>query len=105
MRLAKHPGDKGKQNADNIAAIQGLIPSDADPTNKLATADDIPTTLSALSDDANHRTVTDTEKDGWDSKAPGNHTHDDRYYTETEIDNKFNGVTFTTVDNVDYINW
>lgn len=100
-----YAGDKGKQNADNIVAIQGLIPSDADPTNKLATANDIPTELSGLSDDANHRTVTDTEKDGWDSKAPGNHTHDDRYYTESEIDNKFNGVTFTTVDNVDYINW
>lgn len=100
-----YAGDKGKQNADNITTIQGLIPSDATTINQLATAGDIPTALSALSDDATHRLVTDTEKSSWDSKAPGSHTHDDRYYTETEIDNKFNGVTFTTVDDDIYINW
>lgn len=37
-----YAGDKGKANADNITAIQGLIPSDASTSNKLATASDIP---------------------------------------------------------------
>ena len=37
-----YAGNKGKQNADNIAAIQGLIPSTATTSNKLATASDIP---------------------------------------------------------------
>lgn len=37
-----YAGNKGKQNADNIAAIQGLIPSSATTSNKLATASDIP---------------------------------------------------------------
>lgn len=100
-----YAGNKGKQNADNIADIQALIPSTATTSNKLATASDIPDELADLTDDSTHRLVTDTEKSGWDSKAAGSHTHDDRYYTETEIDNKFNGVTFTTTDNVVYINW
>ena len=37
-----YAGDKGKANADNIATIQGLIPSTASTSNKLATAEDIP---------------------------------------------------------------
>lgn len=37
-----YAGNKGKQNADNIATIQGLIPSSATTSNKLATANDIP---------------------------------------------------------------
>lgn len=37
--------------------------------------------------DANSRHVTDIEKESWNSKATGNHVHDDRYYTETEINN------------------
>lgn len=37
-----YAGNKGKANADNISAIQGLIPSSATTSNKLATASDIP---------------------------------------------------------------
>lgn len=37
-----YEGSKGKANADNIATIQGLIPSTATTSNKLATASDIP---------------------------------------------------------------
>lgn len=37
-----YAGDKGKANADNIATIQGLIPSTATTSNKLATAADLP---------------------------------------------------------------
>lgn len=37
-----YEGSKGKANADAISDIQGLIPSTATTSNKLATADDIP---------------------------------------------------------------
>lgn len=124
-----YAGDKGKANADAITGIEAKIPSNASDSNKMATVNDLPTALSQLSDDTSHRLVTDSEKSGWDSKAAGSHTHDDRYYTEseidtalagksntghthddryyteTEVDNMFNGVTFTTEDGVDYINW
>jgi len=100
-----YAGNKGKSNADAIAAIQAIIPGSVSATNPLVTEADLPTDLSDFSDDATHRLVTDTEKSSWDSKAPGSHTHDARYYTETEIDNKFNGVTFTTVEGDIYINW
>lgn len=39
-----YAGNKGKANAENIAAIQGLIPSTATTSNKLATASDVPST-------------------------------------------------------------
>ena len=80
-----YAGDKGKQNADNITAIQSKIPSGAASDNKLVTASDLSTGLS--------------------SKSDTGHVHDDRYYTETEIDDKFNGVTFTTINNEICINW
>ena len=37
-----YEGNKGKANADNIVTIQGVIPSNATTSNKLATASDIP---------------------------------------------------------------
>ncbi|MFR0781327.1 MAG: hypothetical protein ACLSH8_17240, partial [Zhenhengia sp.] len=39
--------------------------------------------------DANTRHVTDAEKSNWNGKANSSHTHDDRYYTETEANAKF----------------
>lgn len=36
-----YAGDKGKANADNIAAIQSVMPSGASSNNKLATANDV----------------------------------------------------------------
>jgi len=41
-----YAGNKGKTNADNIATIQGLIPSTATTSNKLATVGDIPSVSS-----------------------------------------------------------
>lgn len=109
-----YAGDKGKQNADNISALQSSvstieekIPSTASSSNQLATNADLPTALVELTDDATHRLVTDTEKTDWNSKAAGNHNHDDRYsqlghihddryYTETEIDTLLSGKSDTT---------
>ena len=39
-----------------------------------------------IEQDATHRFVTDTEKSTWSGKAEAIHNHDDRYYTEGEID-------------------
>ena len=39
--------------------------------------------------DANTRHVTDAEKSTWNGKANALHTHDDRYYTESEANAKF----------------
>ena len=43
---------------------------------------------SSLKQDASNRLVTDSEKTTWNNKANSNHSHDDRYYTETEINDK-----------------
>ena len=40
--------------------------------------------------------VSTTEKNAWNSKAAGDHTHDDRYYTETEADELLAGKSPTT---------
>lgn len=41
---------------------------------------------SNITTDATHRFVTDTQINTWNAKADASHTHDDRYYTESEID-------------------
>lgn len=41
---------------------------------------------SNITTDAIHRFVTDTQINTWNAKADASHTHDDRYYTESEID-------------------
>jgi hypothetical protein len=46
---------------------------------------------SIITQDANNRFVTDAEKSIWNSKADGTHTHDDRYYTETEVNALLDG--------------
>lgn len=53
-----------------LSAAQGVV------LKQLIDAIVIPTMLSQLSDDATHRVVTDTEKQVWNSKADGGHTHD-----------------------------
>lgn len=124
-----YPGNLGKATTDMLAALQAKIPETASESNQLAPRNELPTQLSQLSDDSSHRLVSDADIAGWNNKAAGNHnhddryytktnmdaalagksntghTHDDRYYTETEINNMFNGVTFTTENGVDYINW
>jgi hypothetical protein len=46
---------------------------------------------SIITQDANNRFVTDAEKSIWNSKADGTHTHDDRYYTEAEVNALLDG--------------
>ena len=64
---------------------KGLSTNDFDNTSKafldslkskdLAFKTDIKTSLSELTQDSNHRTVTDAEKQSWDSKANATHGH------------------------------
>lgn len=80
-----YAGNKGKANADAIANISDVIPNNASSSNLLSTASDLSAGLATKSDTS--------------------HEHDDRYYTETEIDNMFAGVTFTEESGDIYINW
>ena len=45
-----------------------------------------------ISQDATHRFVTDTEKTTWSGKADTIHNHDDRYYTEGEVDGLISAI-------------
>lgn len=45
-----------------------------------------------ITQDSSHRFVTDSEKSSWSSKADGKHTHDDRYYTESEVNSKLSKI-------------
>lgn len=45
-----------------------------------------------ITTDATHRFVTDVQINNWNSKANGTHYHDDRYYTEAEINNMINTI-------------
>lgn len=45
--------------------------------------------ISHLKDTTSH--ITSTERNTWNGKANASHSHDDRYYTETEVDNKLTG--------------
>ena len=45
--------------------------------------------------DTNNRLVTDVQIDYWNKKSNPDHTHDERYYTETEINNLLNNKSNT----------
>ena len=45
--------------------------------------------ISHLTDTTKH--ITASERTTWNGKADSGHTHDDRYYTETEVDTKLSG--------------
>jgi hypothetical protein len=68
-----YAGDKGKTNADNILAIQGLIPSGASSSNKLATASDIPSVPSAYTSNPSMDGTASAGSSG--SWARGDHVH------------------------------
>lgn len=68
-----YAGNKGKANADNITAIQGLIPSGASSSNKLVTASDIPSVPSAYT---SNPSMDGTASAGSSNKwARGDHVH------------------------------
>ena len=91
----------------NSSSSEGYVASGKDQANKVwktdangnpAWRDDANTTysnLAAANGGNDDSLVTNGEKYIWNSKAAGNHTHDDRYYTETEVDTKLSGKSNT----------
>jgi hypothetical protein len=62
-----------------LSGIEASANNYTHPANHAATV---------VTEDSTHRFVTDTEKTTWNNKLDGAHTHDDRYFTETEISAK-----------------
>lgn len=50
--------------------------------------------LNTHSNDSTH--ITYAERTAWNSKAEGTHSHDDKYYTEAEVDSKLSGKAPTS---------
>ena len=65
------------------SSTNGNIKIDNTETNVYTHPENHPPSI--ITQDASNRFVTDTEKSTWNGKADGTHTHDDRYYTETEV--------------------
>ena len=71
---------------DALITIEADL-NDKQPKGNYAKASDIKTSLSQLTDDANHRTVTDEEKQKWNSGFSGNYNDLTNKPTIPSIDN------------------
>ena len=99
--------DEGKaylQNADTNAYLEGKFEAKADLVGGKVPAEQLPTMNYAPADhvDDTVKHISAAEREAWDAKAPASHTHDDRYYTETEVNNlltnKAPAYTYGTAD-------
>lgn len=73
----------------NGYTVEANVPSNAKFTDTVYTH---PSThpASMIEESSSRRFVSNTEKSTWNNKANASHTHDDRYYTESEVDSKLN---------------
>ena len=75
------------QNADTNAYLEGKFEVKADLVDGKVPAEQLPAmnyAPAAHVDDA-VKHISAEERAGWNAKAPASHIHDDRYYTETEV--------------------
>lgn len=86
-------GVPGTAGADGKSAYQTAVEAGYAGTETAfnAALKDVP---SHIADTTKH--ITADERTAWNGKANGNHTHDDRYYTETEMDGKLAGKSDTS---------
>ena len=86
---------------DSIAALDGNLNNTTPGAGKTLTA--FSQTDGKISATFSNISITKSQiSDFPTSMTPAAHTHDDRYYTETEIDNKFTALTNTTTQ-INYI--
>lgn len=69
-----------------------------DEIKKIDVSDQLPTNLSDLTDDANHRLVTDTEKQTWNAKSDFSGNYNDLSNKPTDISSFVNDVNYVTND-------
>ena len=91
-----YPGNKGKQNADNIAELQEQM-GDKAPIDNPNFSRDVRVQGTVYVNGQNREEVATKNDLTWNSIqnkpstfTPSSHTHDDRYYTEDEINSKLN---------------
>ena len=75
----------GLGNADNTSDVNKPV-----STAQKKAIDAVNTSLTTHTNNTTVH-ITAAERNAWNSKAAGDHTHDDRYYTESEINNKLSG--------------
>lgn len=99
-----YEGNKGKANADNIATIQGVIPSNATTSNKLVTQADIPDVTNCITKSSTAGLVKNDGTIDTNSYIVDNsYVHTDNNYTSTEK-TKLNGIETGAEVNVQ-ANW
>ena len=92
---------KNKATTETEGVVQLNDNLDNSSTTQGATANAVKKVNDSLSahktDTIGH--ITASERTTWNSKAEGSHTHDDRYYTETEVNNLLGGKANTSHGN------
>lgn len=88
--------DKSKLDGIASGANAYTLPSAGSSLGGVKSGGDV--TISSgvitVNDDSHNHVISNVDglQSALDAKAPSSHTHDDRYYTESEIDAKFNAV-------------
>ena len=94
-------GEQGPQGVQGPAGPQGVQGKSAYETAKdsgyVGTETAFNKAMSEIPDHMSNtvKHITAAERTDWNSKAAGVHTHDDRYYTETEMNTKLSGKSDT----------
>lgn len=80
-KSASEASNSAQQAADSAAEAHRVVGADYALESEF---------VSHRDDGVKH--ITAEERTAWNNKAPKSHSHDDRYYTESEIDSKLAGI-------------